>query len=84
MVTQKWSQTLRELDIANQLFTAEDLELAMTHLAQVTEADRLRSLNLSGTRITPAALRFVSLENHNFCKLITVFKRTLHSSAFFD
>lgn len=60
MVAQKWSQTLRELDIANQLFTAEDLELAMTHLAQVAEADRLRSLNLSGTRITPSALRFVS------------------------
>lgn len=60
MVAQKWSQTLRELDIANQLYTAEDLELAMTHLAQAAEADRLRSLNLSGTRITPGALRFVS------------------------
>lgn len=59
LVAQKWSQTLRELDIANQLFTSEDLELAMTHLAQVAEADRLRSLNLSGTRITPAALRLV-------------------------
>lgn len=58
MVTQKWSQTLRELDIGNQLFTAEDLELAMSHLAQATDADRLRSLNLTGTRITPAALRF--------------------------
>ncbi|XP_029700528.1 F-box/LRR-repeat protein 6 [Takifugu rubripes] len=59
MVTQKWSQTLQELDIANQLFTTEDLELAMSHLAEATEADHLRSLNLSGTRITPAVLRLV-------------------------
>lgn len=58
MVTQKWSPTLQELDIANQLFTAEDLELAMSHLTQAADTDHLRSLNLSGTRITPAALRF--------------------------
>ncbi|XP_078123563.1 F-box/LRR-repeat protein 6 [Sander vitreus] len=57
MVTQKWSRTLQQLDIANQLFTEEDLEIAMSHLAQATEADTLRSLNLSGTRITPLALR---------------------------
>lgn len=57
MVTQKWCQTLQEFDIANQLFTAEDLEKAMYHLAQAAEADSLRSLNLSGTRITPPALR---------------------------
>lgn len=55
MVTQKWSPTLQELDIANQLFTTEDLGLAMSHLAQ--GAGHLRSLNLSGTRITPAVLR---------------------------
>lgn len=59
LVTQKWSQTLQELDIANQLFAAEDLEIAMSHLARATEADTLRSLNLSGTRITPPALRSV-------------------------
>ncbi|XP_045913980.1 F-box/LRR-repeat protein 6 [Micropterus dolomieu] len=59
MVTRKWSQTLQQLDIANQLFTEEDLELAMSHLAQATEAETLRSLNLSGTRITPPALRSV-------------------------
>lgn len=58
MVTRKWSQTLQQLDIANQLFTEEDLELAMSHLAQATEAETLRSLNLSGTRITPPALRY--------------------------
>nr|XP_040044183.1 F-box/LRR-repeat protein 6 isoform X1 [Gasterosteus aculeatus aculeatus] len=57
MVTQKWSRTLQQLDIANQLFTEEDLEMAMSHLVHSTEADALRSLNLSGTRITPRALR---------------------------
>ncbi|XP_019959939.1 F-box/LRR-repeat protein 6 [Paralichthys olivaceus] len=58
-VTQKWSRTLQQLDIANQLFSEEDLEIAMSYLAQATEADTLRSLNLSGTRITPPALRSV-------------------------
>lgn len=57
MLTQKWSRTLRELDIANQLFTEEDMEIAMSHFAAATGADTLRSLNLSGTRITPHALR---------------------------
>ncbi|XP_042362530.1 F-box/LRR-repeat protein 6 [Plectropomus leopardus] len=57
LVTQKWSRTLQQLDIANQLFTEEDLEMAMGHLAHGTDVDTLRSLNLSGTRITPPALR---------------------------
>ncbi|XP_077404440.1 F-box/LRR-repeat protein 6 [Vanacampus margaritifer] len=56
-VMQKWSHTLRQLDVANQLFSEEDLEVAMCHLARANDADTLRSLNLSGTRITPAALR---------------------------
>ncbi|XP_041868498.1 F-box/LRR-repeat protein 6 isoform X2 [Melanotaenia boesemani] len=59
LVTQKWAQTLQQLDIANQLFTEEDLALGMSFLAQEAEADTLRSLNLSGTRITPRALRSV-------------------------
>ncbi|XP_036948581.1 F-box/LRR-repeat protein 6 [Acanthopagrus latus] len=59
MVTQKWCQSLQQLDLANQLFSKEDLEIAMSHLAQATEADTLRSLNLSGTRITPPALRSI-------------------------
>uniref|UniRef100_A0A3Q2XU84 F-box and leucine rich repeat protein 6 n=1 Tax=Hippocampus comes TaxID=109280 RepID=A0A3Q2XU84_HIPCM len=58
-VTQKWGQTLRQLDVANQPFSEEDLEVAMRHLAQANDADTLRSLNLSGTRITTAALRSV-------------------------
>nr|XP_057903612.1 F-box/LRR-repeat protein 6 isoform X2 [Doryrhamphus excisus] len=57
MVTQKWNQTLQQLDIANQLFSEEDLEVAMSHLARATEGNTLRSLNLSGTRITTCALR---------------------------
>ncbi|KAM4630367.1 F-box/LRR-repeat protein 6 [Polymixia lowei] len=59
LLTEKWSGTLQELDITNQLFTEEDLEIAMGHLARATNADSLRSLNLSGTRITPPALRLV-------------------------
>lgn len=61
MVTQKWCQTLQELDVGNQLFTAEDLEAAMGHLALASEAETLRSLNLSGTRITPPALKYFSI-----------------------
>lgn len=59
MLTQKWSGTLQELDITNHLFSEEDLEIAMTYLAQATNGDRLRSLNLSGTKITLSALRLV-------------------------
>lgn len=59
MVTQKWSKTLRELDIANQLFTEEDLDLAMSYLAQAADADTLRSLNLCGTRVSPQTIRSI-------------------------
>ncbi|XP_060916504.1 F-box/LRR-repeat protein 6 [Labrus mixtus] len=59
MVTEKWSRTLQQLDVANQLFTEEELEIAMSYFGRGTEADTLRSLNLSGTRITPPALRSV-------------------------
>lgn len=59
MVTEKWSRTLQQLDIAHQLFTEEELEIAMSCLVRTTEADTLRSLNLSGTRITSPALRSV-------------------------
>lgn len=57
-VTQKWSHSLRQLDVANQPFSEEDLKVAMCHLAQANDANTLRSLNLSGTRITAAALRY--------------------------
>uniref|UniRef100_A0A8C6S974 F-box/LRR-repeat protein 6 n=1 Tax=Neogobius melanostomus TaxID=47308 RepID=A0A8C6S974_9GOBI len=52
LLTQKWGQTLQQLDIANQLFTEEDLECAISFLSQAP--DTLRSLNLSGTRISPS------------------------------
>ncbi|KAM3858932.1 F-box/LRR-repeat protein 6-like [Diretmus argenteus] len=59
MLTEKWSGTLRELDITNHLFSEEDLQMAMSYLAQATPADSLCSLHLSGTKITPPALRLV-------------------------
>ncbi|XP_033831019.1 F-box/LRR-repeat protein 6 [Periophthalmus magnuspinnatus] len=55
LLTQKWGSTLQQLDIANQLFTEDDLECAISFLSQTRET--LRSLNLSGTRITPAPLK---------------------------
>lgn len=57
LVTQKWSQTLQQLDVGNHLFTEDELELAMSFLTQAT--DTLRSLNVSGTTITPSSLRSV-------------------------
>uniref|UniRef100_A0A3B3ZJY1 F-box and leucine-rich repeat protein 6 n=1 Tax=Periophthalmus magnuspinnatus TaxID=409849 RepID=A0A3B3ZJY1_9GOBI len=58
LLTQKWGSTLQQLDIANQLFTEDDLECAISFLSQTPET--LRSLNLSGTRITPAPLKYVT------------------------
>ncbi|KAM9386299.1 F-box/LRR-repeat protein 6 [Pholidichthys leucotaenia] len=55
-LAQKWSRTLQQLDISNHFFSEKDLELTMNYLAQ-TEPDTLRSLDVSGTRITPEALR---------------------------
>ena len=57
LLTQKWSRTLCELDLTNQRFTEEDLEMAMADLAQGTGAGSLRWLNLEGTKITTSALR---------------------------
>ncbi|KAL7883787.1 hypothetical protein SRHO_G00014450 [Serrasalmus rhombeus] len=59
MLTQKWSSTLRELDLTNQPFTEEDMEIAMGHLAHSPGADAFRSLNVSGTKITSSALRLL-------------------------
>uniref|UniRef100_A0A8C5F7Y2 F-box/LRR-repeat protein 6 n=1 Tax=Gadus morhua TaxID=8049 RepID=A0A8C5F7Y2_GADMO len=60
-LTEKWSRSLRELDLANQLFSEEDLELALGHLARAPDADTLRSLNLSGTRISSTALNYLNV-----------------------
>ncbi|KAL0962604.1 hypothetical protein UPYG_G00342430 [Umbra pygmaea] len=60
LLSQKWSSTLKELDLANQLFSEEDMEIAMGHLAQDTGAEgTLCSLNISGTKITMPALRLI-------------------------
>lgn len=58
MLTQKWSHSLQELDLTNQPFSEEDMEIAMGHLAHGTGADSFRSLNLSGTKITSSAIRY--------------------------
>ncbi|MCI4391911.1 hypothetical protein PGIGA_G00139970 [Pangasianodon gigas] len=59
MLTQKWSHSLRELDLTNQPFSEEDMEIAMGHLAHGTGADSFHSLNLSGTKITSFAIRLL-------------------------
>ncbi|KAJ8273006.1 hypothetical protein GJAV_G00096270 [Gymnothorax javanicus] len=58
-LTEKWSRTLRELDLSSQPFSEQDLEVAMGNLAHSIGADGLRSLNLSGTKITLNALRSI-------------------------
>ncbi|CAB1345706.1 unnamed protein product [Coregonus sp. 'balchen'] len=57
LLNQKWSGTLQELDLPNQLFSEDDMEIAMGYLGQGTEADHLRMLNLSGTKVTTPALQ---------------------------
>ncbi|CAN9503675.1 unnamed protein product [Ophioblennius macclurei] len=69
MVTQKWSKTLRELDVANQLFSEEDLDLAMSYLAQAADADAMRSLNLSGTSVTQRTIRSIVGEMNSLAYL---------------
>ncbi|MBN3296189.1 FBXL6 protein, partial [Amia calva] len=57
ILTKKWNRTLRELDLSDQPFPGEDLGIAVGHLAFGVDCDVLRSLNLSGTKITASALR---------------------------
>lgn len=58
LLTQKWSRTLRELDITNHAFSEEDLEIAIGNLAVSEGVETLRTLNLSGTKVTSQALRY--------------------------
>lgn len=58
LLTQKWSRTLHELDITNHAFSEEDLEIAIGNLALGEGVETLRSLNLSGTKVTSQALRY--------------------------
>ncbi|XP_076865942.1 F-box/LRR-repeat protein 6 isoform X2 [Brachyhypopomus gauderio] len=57
MLTEKWSHSLQELDLTNQPFSEEDMEIAMGHLAHGSGLDHFRSLNLTGTKITQSSLR---------------------------
>ncbi|XP_062342514.1 F-box/LRR-repeat protein 6 [Osmerus eperlanus] len=59
LLTQKWSCTLQEMDLTNQLFSEDDMEISMGQLAQGPGADSLHSLNLTGTKITIPALRLI-------------------------
>ncbi|XP_051948315.1 F-box/LRR-repeat protein 6 [Xyrauchen texanus] len=59
MLAQKWSNTIRELDLTNQPFSEEDIEIAIGHLTHGAGVDSFRSLNLSGTKITSSALRLL-------------------------
>ena len=72
LLTEKWSRTLCELDITNHAFSEEDLEIAMGHLALGEGAEALRSLNLTGTKLTSQALRYSRATG----------RRSLGSSAF--
>ncbi|XP_018605816.1 F-box/LRR-repeat protein 6 isoform X2 [Scleropages formosus] len=51
LLTEKWSDTLRELDLTSQPFSEEDLEIAMGNLTCSKGADLLQSLNLSSTKV---------------------------------
>nr|XP_006635988.2 PREDICTED: F-box/LRR-repeat protein 6 [Lepisosteus oculatus] len=62
LLTKKWNCTLRELDLAGQPFSSEDLEIAMANLAFGEGCGVLKSLNLCGTKISASALRPVLLQ----------------------
>ncbi|PIO28664.1 hypothetical protein AB205_0178500 [Aquarana catesbeiana] len=61
LLTRKWGHSLQELDLTSQGYTEEDLAQALHNLTGGSGAgnDTLRSLNLSGTRATPHAVRDV-------------------------
>nr|DBA23879.1 TPA: hypothetical protein GDO54_011595 [Pyxicephalus adspersus] len=61
LLTSKWQHSLQELDLASQGYAEGDLEEALRNLTGggVAANDTLRSLNLSGTKVTPHAVRDV-------------------------
>lgn len=59
VLMQKWCHSLRELDLTNQPFSEEDMEIAMGHLSHGTGVNSFHSLNLSGTKITSSAIRLL-------------------------
>uniref|UniRef100_A0A8B9P4F3 F-box and leucine rich repeat protein 6 n=1 Tax=Apteryx owenii TaxID=8824 RepID=A0A8B9P4F3_APTOW len=52
LLTWKWRHSLRDLDLAGQSFSERDLEQALAAFAQGTARAALRSLNLTGTKVT--------------------------------
>ncbi|XP_073185966.1 F-box/LRR-repeat protein 6 isoform X2 [Lepidochelys kempii] len=52
LLTWKWHHSLQELDLAGQSFSERDLELAMAAFGQGSGRAALRSLNMTGTKVT--------------------------------
>ncbi|XP_068789670.1 F-box/LRR-repeat protein 6 isoform X1 [Struthio camelus] len=52
LLTWKWRHSLRDLDLAGQSFSERDLEQALAAFAQGATRAALRSLNLTGTKVT--------------------------------
>uniref|UniRef100_A0A8C8RHI2 F-box and leucine rich repeat protein 6 n=1 Tax=Pelusios castaneus TaxID=367368 RepID=A0A8C8RHI2_9SAUR len=52
LLTWKWQHSLQELDLAGQNFSERDLEHAMAAFGQGSSRAALRSLSLSGTKVT--------------------------------
>ncbi|PIO22582.1 hypothetical protein AB205_0187340 [Aquarana catesbeiana] len=68
LLTRKWRHSLQELDLTGHGYLEEDLAEALLNLCKESGAgsdtlrnDTLQSLNLSGTRATPHAVRDVLL-----------------------
>uniref|UniRef100_A0A8D0H581 F-box and leucine rich repeat protein 6 n=1 Tax=Sphenodon punctatus TaxID=8508 RepID=A0A8D0H581_SPHPU len=57
LLTRKWRQSLQELDLAGQSFSEHDLEEAMECFTQGGGEVALRSLNLTGTKVTLGTVR---------------------------
>ncbi|KAM9306045.1 F-box/LRR-repeat protein 6 [Gastrophryne carolinensis] len=64
LLTSRWRHSLQEVDLS---YAEEDLQEALRNLCQDGANDTLRSLNLSGTKAAPLAVRDVLLS----CPLLT-------------
>uniref|UniRef100_A0A8C6V4X7 F-box/LRR-repeat protein 6 n=1 Tax=Neogobius melanostomus TaxID=47308 RepID=A0A8C6V4X7_9GOBI len=86
LLTQKWGQTLQQLDIANQLFTEEDLECAISFLSQAqthcalstsagtTWTNDTKLLNLSSCRYLPRGLKRTYRDQEDIQQLLVKIK----------
>uniref|UniRef100_A0A671N1Z1 F-box and leucine-rich repeat protein 6 n=1 Tax=Sinocyclocheilus anshuiensis TaxID=1608454 RepID=A0A671N1Z1_9TELE len=82
MLAHKWSSTLREIDLASQPFSEEDMGIAMGHLAHGGGVNLFCSLNPSGINITSSALRkcmyFLNFQHSSCWYLPRGLKRVYH------